>query len=192
VLRQVPSAPEAAYDRGLARLGRGDDAAAAADLATYVASPAAGSDRAQVLRAVEALRQPRWSPVGAFGRGIVVPGFGQFYTGRSVLGLVVLAGAAAGAGSAFVERSITEDRQFTDPFGNPYTTPVTRIERPYQTIGLVAGGAVTLVGAAEAAYFAASHRRDRPRLVLRTATMHLPGADGVRVIAPGLRVSAAF
>jgi hypothetical protein len=192
VLRQVPSAPEAAYDRGLARLGRGEDATAAADLATYVASPAAGSDRALVLRAVEALRQPRWSPGGAFGRGLVVPGFGQFYTGRPVLGLVVLAGAATGVGSAFVERSITEDRQFTDPFGNPYTTPVTRVERPYRTIGLVAGGAVALVGAAEAAYFAASHRRDRPRLVLRTATMRLPGPDGVRVTAPGLRVSTIF
>ena len=192
VLRQVPSAPEAAYDRGLARLGRGDDAAAAVDLASYVASPAAGSDRGQVLRAVEALRQPRWSTGGAFTRGLVVPGFGQFYTGRPVFGLAVLAGAAGGVGLAFVERSITENKQFIDPFGNPYTTPVTRVEHPHRTVGLAGAGAVALLGAAEAAYYAASHRRDRPRLVLRSSAMLLPGADGVPVTAPGLRVSVVF
>ena len=94
VLRVVPSAPEATYDRGLARLGLGQDDAAASDLAAYVSSPSAGPDRAQVLRAVEALRQPRWSVGGAFGRGLIVPGFGQFYTGRPIPGLLVLAGTA--------------------------------------------------------------------------------------------------
>ncbi|MGZ8379672.1 MAG: tetratricopeptide repeat protein [Gemmatirosa sp.] len=192
VLRRVPSAPEASYDRGLARLALGDDAAAASDLAAYVASPSAGPDRAQVLRAVDALRQPRWSVGGALGRGLVVPGFGQLYTGRPVHGLVILAGAAGGVGLALVERRSIETVQFVDQFGNPYTSSVPRVEHPYRAAGLIGAGVLALAGAAEAAYYAASNRRERPRVQLRTSAAWLPGPSGVPSAAAGARVSVAF
>jgi thioredoxin-like negative regulator of GroEL len=192
VLRRAPSAPEATYDRGLARLALGDDAAAASDLAAYVASPSAGPDRAQVLRAVEALRQPRWSVGGALGRGLVVPGFGQLYTGRPVHGLAVLAGAATGVGLALVERRTIETVQFTDQFGNPYTSSVPRVEHPYRAAGLIGAGAIAIAGAAEAAWFAASNRRERPRLLLRTSAAWLPGPTGAPGPAATARLSLAF
>ncbi len=192
VLRRVPSAPEATYDRGLARLALGDDAAAAGDLAAYVASPSAGPDRAQVLRAVEALRQPRWSVGGALGRGLVVPGFGQLYTGRPVQGLVVLAAAATGVGMAMVERRSVETVQYLDQFGNPYTSSVPRVEHPYRVTGLAGAGVVALAGAAEAAWFARSNRRERPRLLLRTSSAWLPGPSGAPAPAASARVSIAF
>ena len=177
VLRQVPSAPEAVYDRGLARLGLGQESAAAADLAAYVASPGAGSDRAQVLRAVEALRQPNWSVGGAFARGIV-PGLGQIYTARPVLGLTILAGAAGGMAAAFVQRETRVEETFRDQFGNPYTSTVVKTDRPYTGVGLAVAGTLALGGAIEAAYYASSHRRDRPRLQMRTAAGAAPRVGG--------------
>lgn len=192
VLRTVPSAPEAAYDRGLARLALGQDAAAASDLAAYVASPAAGPDRAQVLRAVEALRQPRWSVAGALGRGLVVPGFGQFYTGRPIPGLAVLAGTAGGVGIALMQRRIVEEKQFLTPDGVPYTSPVARVERPYLTAGLATAGVLAVAGAAEAAYYAAAHSRERPRLQLRTAAAWIPDRTGTPLPAAVAGFSVAF
>jgi hypothetical protein len=192
VLRQVPSAPEAVYDRGLARLALEQDAAAAADLAAYVASPSAGPDRAQVLRAVEALRAPSWSPGGALGRGLLVPGLGQLYTGRPVVGLLVLAGAATGVGAAFVERTRQETVEFRDAFGNPYSGTVTRISRPYATTGLAAAGAVAIAGAAEAAYYAMTHRRERPRLQLRAAAWRPPDAADPARLGVSVGATLAF
>lgn len=189
VLRDLPGAPEAAFDRALARIGQGRDAEAAADLAAYVASPAAGSDRAQVLRAVEALRQPRWSPTGALGRGIV-PGLGQLYTGRQAPGLAVLTVAAGGVAAAFVERRTIEQRQFRDEFGNSYSSAVPSSSRPYAAAGLAVAAGVTIAAAVEAAYYAASHRRERPRLQLRAAAVALPGPDSP--LTPNVRLAAAL
>jgi hypothetical protein len=171
---------------------RGDDAGAAEDLAAYVSSPAAGSDRGQVLRAIEALRQARFSPSGALARG-AVPGFGQFFTGRPVLGLAVLGGATGSAILAFLQRGEQVERRYVaDVGGAVYYDTVTVYKRPYLAPGLAAAGAITLAGALEAWHFASAQRRERPRVVLRAAAMRLPGADGSRVPAPGLRVSVAF
>ncbi|MDF1506415.1 tetratricopeptide repeat protein, partial [Roseisolibacter sp. H3M3-2] len=176
VLRQVPSAPEAVYDRGLARLALGQDRGAADDLATYVSSPSAGPDRAQVLRAVQALRAPAYSPMGALGRGVVVPGFGQFYTGRPVGGLAVLAATAGGVALAFLERRSTETVEYVDVFGIKYTATVPKVERPYRTAGLAGAGAVALAGAIEAAWYAAAHRGERRAVRLRAAARRAPAA----------------
>ncbi|WP_284352168.1 tetratricopeptide repeat protein [Roseisolibacter agri] len=193
VLRTVPSAPEATYDRGLARLALGQDAAAASDLAAYVASPAAGPDRAQVLRAVEALRQPRWSVAGALGRGLVVPGFGQFYTGRPIPGLAVLAGTAGGIGLALFERRTIEQVTFLDTLTNtPYTNDIPRVEHPYRAAGLATAGILAIAGAAEAAYYAAVHSRERPRLQLRTAAAWVPDRTGTPLPAAVAGFSVAF
>jgi hypothetical protein len=190
VLRQVPTAPEAVYDRGLARLALGQDRAAADDLAAYVSSPASGPDRAQVLRAAQALRAPAYTPSGALGRGLVVPGFGQFYTGRPVGGLAVLAGAAGGVVAAFLERRTLETVEYVDVFGFKYTSTVPRVERPYRTVGLVGAGVVALAGAAEAAWYAASHRAERPRLRLRASAWRPPvGRDAPLAVTVGTAIA---
>ncbi len=168
VLRETPNAPEASYNRGLAELALGRDTAAARDLAAYVASPAAGPDRGEVLRAVDALRRPVWSSGTAFTRGLV-PGFGQLYTARPVAGVAVLAATATAVGFALSQQSAVRDSAFVDRFGNRYTSPITVKRRPYLGAGLGAAALLTLGAAFEAAHFAAGAGRGRPAVSIRTA-----------------------
>jgi tetratricopeptide (TPR) repeat protein len=190
-LRSAPSAPEAVYNRGLAALAQGRDADAARDLAAYVASPSAGADRAEVLRAVDALRRPAWDPGAALTRG-VLPGFGQFYTGRPALGVAALAAAAAAVGVGLQERATTREAAFVDPFGNPYTSPVTQRRRPYLGAGLGAAALVTVGAALEARSFAARSARGRPSVRVRLAAGPAVGASGQVAAAPAVTVRVAF
>ncbi len=191
VLRATPNAPEAAYNRGLAALGLGRDADAARDLAAYVASPAAGGDRAEVLRAVDALRRPTWEPRTALVRGLV-PGFGQLYTARPAAGIAVLATTAAALGAALYQQSTVSERAFVDAFGNPYTSPVTVRRRPYLAAGVGAGVALAAAAAVEARSFAARTRRARPAVRLRAAVAPAAGPGGAFALPVGVAVHARF
>jgi tetratricopeptide (TPR) repeat protein len=189
-LRSAPNAPEAAYNRGLAALALGRDADAARDLGVYVASPAAGADRAEVLRAVEVLRRPRWEPGTALARG-VVPGFGQLYTGRPAAGVAVFALSAAALGAAFYQQAAVREAEFVDAFGNPYTSPVTVRRRPYVAAGLGAGALVAVAAALEARAYAARTQRGRPSVRLRAAAAPAAGPGGFS-LPVGLAVEARF
>jgi hypothetical protein len=191
VLRVTPNAPEAGYNRGLAALALGRDGAAARDLAAYVASPAAGADRGEVLRAVEVLRRPAWDPQTALYRG-VVPGFGQLYTDRPALGVAVLAAGAAAVGATFYQRSSTRDASFVDPFGNPYTSQVTVRNRPYFAAGLGAAALLTAAAALEARGYAARARRARPVVRLRAALAPTAAPGGGLALPIGLALSTRF
>jgi hypothetical protein len=191
VLRTTPNAPEAAYNRGLAALALARPADAARDLAAYVASPVAGADRAEVLRAVDALRRPSWSPQTALVRGLV-PGFGQLYTARPAAGVAVFAASAAAAGAAFYQRSTVRQAAFVDPFGNPYTSPVTVRRRPYLAAGLGAGALLAAAAAFEARHFAARAGRARPAVRVRAAAAPPAAFDGLPRPAVGLALEARF
>ena len=190
VLRAAPGAPEARYDRGLAALALGREREAARDLAAYVASPAAGADRSEVLRASAALERPAPSPVGAGVRGIAVPGLGQIYTARPVWGALVLTGVVAGAAVGLQETTRQREQTFLDGFGNPYTATVAVRERP--RLGAVFAAGVLWIGAAaEGAIHASRQRRERPRLALRMTSAALPDATGAPRRAVGLAVRVA-
>jgi len=191
VLRATPNAPEAVYDRGLAVLAQGRDADAARDLAAYVASPAAGADRGEVLRAVDVLRRPVWNPGTALGRG-VIPGFGQLYTARPAAGVAAFALSAAAVGTAFYQRETVREAQFVDPFGNPYSQPVAARSRPYLAAGLGAGAAIALAAALEARAFAARSRRGRPVVRLRVAAAPGAGPGAALALPVGVAVQARF
>lgn len=191
VLRATPNAPEAVYNRGLAQLALGNDADAARDLAAYVSSPSAGADRAEVLRAVDALRRPRWNPQTALARG-VVPGFGQLYTGRPAAGIVVFAASAAAVGAALYQQSTVRDAAFVDAFGNPYTSPVTVRRRPYLAAGLGAGALFAAAAAIEARAFAARTQRARPAVRVRAAVLPGVAPGGGLALPVGLAVQARF
>jgi hypothetical protein len=64
--------------------------------------------------------------------------------------------------------------EYVDAFGFKYTSTVPRVEHPYRAAGLVGAGVIALAGAAEAAWYASSHRAERPRLRLRTAAWRPP------------------
>lgn len=150
VVRAIPAATEAVYNRALAHaaIGRRDEAAR--DLEAYLVADPAASDRLAVTRAIESLRRPAFDPGEAFRLGII-PGFGQFYTRRPAFGLLVIAGVAGAAAAAIYEQTEVRTVPYVDPNGVsvPYEEEFT--ERPY-LIPAIAGAAVLTLGTAIEAY----------------------------------------
>jgi tetratricopeptide (TPR) repeat protein len=169
-IKNQPNWAEAYYDRALVLLLEGERDAAIRDFEQYVRLKPDADDRAIVVARVDALRRGSASPSSALAMGLVIPGAGQFYTGRPVRGLFSL--AAAGAAWAYAlqqnTKTVTVQQTATDPFGNPYsfTTSRLRTERSNLIPGAAVAGAITLGGAIEAFMFAHNAREDGARVAL--------------------------
>jgi tetratricopeptide (TPR) repeat protein len=174
---------DAYFDRALTRLARGADADAAGDFELYLRVRPDAPDRAGVSAEIERLRRPALSAGSAFSWGLLVPGGGQFYTHRAGWGLLSLAAAGGAIGYGLMDQQTTTTVQqtATDPFGNPYTFPVTVHEttRPNLVLGIAVGGSIALVSAIEAAVYAHSDN-EAPR---RMSLLVIPsrGMVGARV-----------
>lgn len=186
-IADAPTWADAHYNRGLARLGQRKTVDAVADLRRYLELRPDAPDRVTVLTQVAGIERPLpFTPGGALGRGII-PGLGQLYTRRPLLGVVVL--AAAGGGVAYALQSKQELRQdsltFTlvngqqvrQPSGNPYNVTV----RPNAATGAAIAAGVTAAAAIESYVYA---RRLRSQAlsgrVRRTASLRvrpLPSND---------------
>jgi Tetratricopeptide repeat len=158
VVRSAPTASEAVYNRGLARAASGNRTDAVKDLELFRAAAPTVDDRVAVGRAIETLRRPVYNPGVAFAAGLL-PGFGQFATGRPIGGFVVLLATAGSAGASFMQRTTETTVSYVDPNGvaAPYTRSAT--ERPYLVPGLAAAGAVSLVAMIEAVVHANRSQR---------------------------------
>jgi len=157
-LEARPTWSAAYFNRALARLAQGDREQAANDLELYLRIEASAPDRAAVAAQIEALRRPQLSRTQAFSVGLFVPGAGQFYTHRPLRGVLFLAAAGGAVAYGLLPQESTTTTQETanDPFGNPYTYSVTRREssRPNLVPGIAAAGAIAIIGAIEAAFYA--------------------------------------
>ena len=158
VVRAMPSASEAIFNRALslAAIGRREDASRG--LQAYLAAEPAAVDRLVVTQAIESMRRPSFDAGEAFRLGFV-PGFGQFYTRRPAFGVLVLASVAGAAAAAFYERSDVRIVPYTDPNGVevPYEEEFT--ERPYVVPAVATAAALTLGGALEAYLYARRSQR---------------------------------
>ena len=153
VVRDAPQAPEGYFNRGLARAAFGQRAEALTDLEQYrVAAPTA-DDRVEVGRAIETLRRPVYSPTKTFARSIV-PGFGQFYTGRPVRGVVLLVAVAGSVAWALTEQTTETQVAYTDPNGVPAPYTQTTVDRPNFETGMAVAIGLTLLGSIEAVWYA--------------------------------------
>ena len=152
-VRRAPAAAEGLFNRGLARAAAGRRSDAAKDLDAYLIANPTADDRTMVARAIDLLRRPVYSASSAFSRGLL-PGFGQFYTGRPGRGVVVLALAAGAGGMAWYQKTETKQVQYRDPNGVLVPYDSTSTKRPYLSTALAVGAAVTLGAAIEAARFA--------------------------------------
>jgi tetratricopeptide (TPR) repeat protein len=176
-----PDWPDAYYDRALARAAAGQSDLAIADFEQYLRLRPEAEDRATVIARINGLRGGPLSPSAALGLGLVVPGAGQMYTGRKLLGVAALAAPGGALVLAFQNGTVTERYTVTtdvDPFGNPlppYTATRQVPGRPNLTLGLVGAGALALTSAIEA-FFYARHLNSRER---RFAAELLPASDGV-------------
>jgi tetratricopeptide (TPR) repeat protein len=181
VIRADSTSGDAYYDRALVRAIQDHRDAAADDYERYLRLRPEALDRALVVTRVNQLRAQRLSESQAFGLGVVIPGGGQFYTGRPVRGLLSLAGFGAAAAFAMTEKttSTTTTQTASDPFGNRYSYSVTTAHkrRPYLVPGFGAAGGIALLSAIDAAHYARSVRASSVSVSL------VPSANGVAVVA---------
>jgi tetratricopeptide (TPR) repeat protein len=169
-IKSQPSWADAYYDRALVLLRLGQRDAAQRDFEQYLRLKPEADDRALVVARIDALRRGTPSPTNALAMGLVIPGAGQFYTGRPVRGLVSLiaAGGALAVGLQQSTKTVIVQQTATDPFGNPYTYTTSRLrtERPNLVPGVAVAGAIAVGGAIEAFVYARNARDARTRVAL--------------------------
>ena len=179
VLEYRPGWASAYYNRAMGelRLARYDEALA--DLDTYLQLRPSAEDRETVVAFTDFLRSNSArqasalpAPGGVLLQGLLIPGLGQFATGRPVGGVLVLGVAAAAAAYGLREVPAVRTVTATDPFGNPYEFETQVTERQNLALGFAVAGAVGVAAAVEAFVHASGARRVLP--------LPLPGADEQR------------
>jgi tetratricopeptide (TPR) repeat protein len=195
VIRAMPVASEAYYNRALARAMRGMRDAAMQDFERYLQLAPAAPDQAAIRSAMARLQDRVWDASSVFLQGLIAPGVGQMATGRPIRGVFILAIGGGIAAAGLKSQTDVQIQQYQDPFGNPYIDSVQVTERPYLWPAAGALAALWVLSAIEAASFArGSLARARgilaasadPRQTARVALLVGPQAQGR--IAIGLRV----
>jgi hypothetical protein len=123
------------------------------------------------------------SPGQALAMGLVVPGLGQVYAGRSGLGLIALAGAGGAiAAGVLIQRVDVSCRSVPTDSGCPAGDVLDEAtKRPYLAPAVAAAAGITLLAAIDG------------MLAARRANTRVDGAleasgnqDGIRIVAPSL------
>ena len=157
-IAREPAWASAYYDRAITRLARGKRDDALSDFQQYLRLQPDANDRLQVASRIDALQRSPLSPGRALSLGLVIPGAGQFYTGRPARGLLALAGAGAALACGLRQRTTMRTVQETalDPFNNPYTYTTTRpaTDRPCLGPGIAVAGVIALASAIDAFSYA--------------------------------------
>ena len=167
VVSQLPNAPEAYFDRAVVRGRARDWAGTERDLSRYLSLRPDAEDAAAVRERLDLVRRAGLNPAAALGGGIVLPGFGQYYTRRPVFGGLVTAAAAGALVYAFLPVERKRDVTFLDAFGNPYTQTVTDTGTFHRNTGLAIAGGVSLLGAVESYIYARSRQQQARRVFAR-------------------------
>jgi tetratricopeptide (TPR) repeat protein len=185
-LVENPDWASAHYNRGVSSLRAGRTGAALSDLEDYLAlAPPQAQDRARVEARVEelALAGPQYSASTAFLSGLVVPGMGQFYTGRPGLGSLILAGAGGAAAAGFFYREVEVECRAVPVNGEcpPGEVAGEEERRPYLAAGLGGAAALTVLGAVHA--WRSARGASNPEIA--GATLRLDGRGlALRLSAP--------
>jgi hypothetical protein len=133
-------------------LRAGRASAGAADLQWYLETNPVAGDRGAVqaqLRRIAPALAPQYSPGIALTTGLLIPGMGQFYSGRPGLGFLVLSTAGGAATVGFLHRKVEVDclEEPADGVCPPQQILDERVSRPLLVPGLATAAAITVVGA---------------------------------------------
>ena len=162
----VDDAPEFSaghYNLGLARVASGQLELAAESLERYLELEPDAADRELIASAVASLRQPQntYNAGAALATSLVLPGVGQFISGRPGAGFAFLSAAAGAAAFGwFRENVVIECR--TPPVNNecaPADVVREDRERPYLATGIGVAGAIALFAAIDAYRGASANNR---------------------------------
>lgn len=191
-VEEGPEWADAAYNRAaaLARLGEGAEAVLSfqryLELRPEAPDAIAVSQRIGQLEGVSLLRTP--SPSTALTVGVLLPGMGQFYSGRHAGGLAVLSIAAAAATAGFLIEEINVQCLITVGPNEPCPpgqVASQETDRPFLLPGLATAVTITIIGAIEA-YVKARGRRDRG-----VAAPTLPASSGSHIEGPSISTSGS-
>lgn len=154
VIRTLPGAGEAYYNRALARAARGERNAAIQDFERYMQLSPGAADHASIRSAMTRLQDRVWDASSVFWQGLIAPGVGQMSTGRPIRGVFILAMSGGIVAAGLTSKSDLQTNEYVDPFGNPYIDTVRVTERPYLVPAASVVAAVWLLSAFEASAFA--------------------------------------
>lgn len=193
VLAERPAAPSALYNRALVRAARGLSGPARSDLERYLETQPPPADAVRVEQLLMRLAGGGAGPSAgaAFAAGLI-PGGGQFYTGRPVFGLAVTAVAAGALGAGILyERTTIRCRDASLSSDCPEELIASRDkDRPLLLPAAGAAVGVAVIAAVEAALHARRVRRERyerPTERAGAARLELDGRVGYE--AEAVRVS---
>jgi tetratricopeptide (TPR) repeat protein len=188
--RHAPQWSAPVYNLAVVHAATGRHAAAAGQLRRYLQlSPDAADAQAVAgtLAAFDAAAPPGVGPE-VLAAALVVPGLGQFTTGRPVAGTLVMGAAAASLAAGLLTTRI-EVRCLTPPVdGRCPEGQVLREEsvQPYRTAGIAGALAIAAAGAVEAWHSTRNRSQQQPGRLLRIGGHD--GAGGLSVAYPKLDV----
>ncbi|MFH1764056.1 MAG: tetratricopeptide repeat protein [Gemmatimonadota bacterium] len=151
---------DAVYNRGIIRIRLGLPDPAVEDLQQYLALRPDADDAILVSQRIGQLQIRPSSSVSAgtaLGLGLVIPGMGQFYSGRALGGFSVLALAGGAIAAGFLIEEVQVKCVGSPPSSGecpPDRFISEETSNPYKMHGLAAAGVVAVIGAVEA-YFKA-------------------------------------
>jgi tetratricopeptide (TPR) repeat protein len=172
VIRIIPGAPEAHFNRALSRAARGERAAAMQDFERYLQLSPGANDQTAIRAAMSRLQDRVYDASSVFFQGLIAPGVGQMATGRPIRGVFILALSGGMVAAGLTSKSELQVQEYRDPFGNPYTDTVRVTERPYLLPAAGAVAAVWLLSAIEASAFARVTLAWDPRVGRGSAVRH--------------------
>jgi tetratricopeptide (TPR) repeat protein len=187
----APTWVDAVYNRGLVRAQLGQRQEAITDLQQYLTSRPGAPDATQVSQRIGQLQSlgPPPSAGSALVLGLILPGGGQFSTGRPFGGFaaLMLAGGAAAAG--FLVEEVTV--RCLQPVGSGGECPEgqifdEKVDQPYLIPALAVAGAISVIAAVEA--FVKARGRAATIPVQITSAPRGPRLVAPRVIVRGSRV----
>ncbi len=163
----LPNAPEALYNRGVARAARGWRDSATADFRRYIALTPGAGDHTAIENALGALPRHVYDPERTFATGMLFPGLGQFRTRRPLRALVAL-GAMGGAMVLALQWS--QEYQLVarrDARGTPSVDSVYATVHPTAAVGYSTAAAVWIAAALESMWYARQTRARSAAIVSR-------------------------
>jgi len=195
-IEEVPDWAEAFYNRAIVREQLGRVQESLTDYRRYLLltpneiDPVVVmvSERIGMLEGSVAVPTP--SPSAALALGMM-PGMGQYYTGRGVSGTVILTLAGAAVAAGLLVQDVTVRCLNTPPAGAP-CPPGEIVEeisdRPYLMPAIGAAAAVTLAGAIEAFFRARGRRTEQAEAIDNLASTNGISLSGPSVAMRGARV----
>jgi tetratricopeptide (TPR) repeat protein len=199
-IEETPDWAAAVYNRAivLERLGRVPESLAEyrryLELTPTEVDPVVVDVSARIGALEGALAQPTPNPGSALALGVLFPGMGQYYAGRSLQGTIVLSAAGAAVLAGLVFKEVTVRCLVPVASGEdcpPGETLDETSRRPYMGPALIATGAVMVGGAIEAYLRARRARAEQAETVEQFGGVQTSASRGWRVTGPSISTSGS-